>query len=133
MKPGDVLEEDERHAALAGELDEVRSLEGALGEEDAVVREDPDRKALDVAEPADEGLAVERLELVEVAAVDDAGDDLADVVALCILGGHDSVEVLRVVEWLGPRLRLPRRLGRPQAEVATISRTSASACSSETA
>ena len=69
---GDVLEEDERDAALAGELDEVRPLQRALGEEHAVVGENPDREALDVAEAADEGLAVERLELVEVAAVDDA-------------------------------------------------------------
>ena len=39
---GDVLEEDERDPALAGELDEVRALLGRLGEEDAAVGEDPD-------------------------------------------------------------------------------------------
>ena len=39
-EPGDVLQEDERDPALAGELDEVRALERRLGEEDAVVGED---------------------------------------------------------------------------------------------
>src|SRR4029450_9603526 len=43
----DVLQEDERHAPLAGELDEVRALRRRLAEEDAVVREDPDGVALD--------------------------------------------------------------------------------------
>ena len=95
----------------------MRPLQRALGEEDAVRGEDPDREALDVAEPADQGLAVERLELVKVAAVDDAGDDLADVVALRVVGGDDPVEVGRVVERLGRRRALPRRLGRAQAQV----------------
>ena len=49
---GDVLQEDERHAALAAELDEVRALLRRLGEEHAVVREDPDRVALDAREAA---------------------------------------------------------------------------------
>ena len=39
----DVLEEDEGHLALTGELDEVGALLGGLGEEDAVRCEDPDR------------------------------------------------------------------------------------------
>src|SRR3712207_8547303 len=47
-----------------------------LGEEDAVVREDADREALDPREAADERLAVELLELVEAAAVDDARDQI---------------------------------------------------------
>src|SRR6185295_1422025 len=97
---GDVLEEDERDAALAGELDEVRALERALGEEDAVVREDRDREALDVREAGDERLAVERLELVEAAAVHDPRDHLADVVADAVVLGHDAVQVDRVVQRL---------------------------------
>jgi len=47
---GDVLEENERDAALAAELDEVRALLSRLGEEDAVVSEDPDGEALDARE-----------------------------------------------------------------------------------
>ena len=76
---GDVLQEDERHAPLAAELDEVRALLRRLGEEHAVVGEDPDRDALDAREPADERLAVQLLELVEARAVDDARDQLARV------------------------------------------------------
>ena len=46
----DVLQEDERDAALRAELDEVRALEGGLGEEDAVVGEDADAVAVDAGE-----------------------------------------------------------------------------------
>src|SRR4029453_17804857 len=70
----DVLEEDERHATLRAELDEVRALLGGLGEEHAVVRDDPDRIALDPREAADERLALQLLELREARAVDYAGD-----------------------------------------------------------
>jgi hypothetical protein len=51
--------------------------------------------APDMREAADERRAVERLELVELAAVDDARDDLAHVVGLARVGGHDAVELLR--------------------------------------
>ena len=47
---GDVDEEEERHAALRAELDEVRRLERRLREQDPVVRHDPDRVAVDVRE-----------------------------------------------------------------------------------
>ena len=90
---GDVLEEDKRDAALARQFDEVCSLLGRFGEEDATVREDPDGVALDPGKPADEGVAVERLELVEAAAVDDPGDDLERVELVPVMLGHDPVEV----------------------------------------
>src|SRR5207253_6465503 len=115
---GDVLQEDERDPALAGELDEVRALLRRLREEHAVVGEDPDRIALDPREAADERLAVERLELVEAAAVDEAGDDLARVDLLAEALRDEAVEVGGID---GRRLRLgdlPRRLGRARAEVA---------------
>ena len=78
-EPGDVLEEDERDLALGAELDEVGALEGRGAEQDPVVGDDPDRPAVDVGEAGDERLAVARLEVVEAAAVDEAGDDLADL------------------------------------------------------
>ena len=65
MKPVMFCRKTSGIAALAAELDEVRALLRRLGEEDAVVREDPDRVALDAREAGDERLAVERLELVE--------------------------------------------------------------------
>jgi len=43
---GDVLQEDQRDAALAAQLDEVRALQGALGEQDAVVGDDADGHAV---------------------------------------------------------------------------------------
>ena len=128
---GDVLQEDERDAPLARELDEVRALLRALGEEDAVVREDPDREALDVRPAADERLAVERLELVEAAAVDDPRDHLARVHVRAVVVGDQAVELVRVER---------RRLGRRRAPTAargvrpcvfaTMRRAIASACSS---
>ena len=49
---GDVLQEDQRHAALGAQLDEVRALQRALREQDAVVGDDADRIAPDVGEAA---------------------------------------------------------------------------------
>ena len=62
---GDVLQEHERDPALVAQLDEVRALQRALGEQDAVVGQDPDRVAVDVGEAGDERRAVELLELVQ--------------------------------------------------------------------
>src|SRR4029079_19138638 len=61
----DVLEEHERDPSLAGELDEVGSLERRLAEQDPVVGDDPDRIAVDVREAGDERLPVEGLEFVK--------------------------------------------------------------------
>ena len=49
--------------------------------------------AHDAGEAADERRAVGGLELVEAAAVDDAGDDLAHVVGAAEVGGDDAVDV----------------------------------------
>ena len=79
---GDVLQEHQRNAALGAQLDEMRALQRALAEQDAVIGDDADRIAPDMREAGDEGGAVQALELVEVAVVDDAGDHLAHVVGL---------------------------------------------------
>ena len=97
----DVLEEDEGNAALGAELDEVGALLGGRREEDAVVGDDADLVAVDGGETRDEGGAEVALELGEVGAVDDAGDDLADGQRLAEVGGGDAQELLRVVEGLG--------------------------------
>src|SRR5260221_1332972 len=47
---GDVLQEEQRNAALRRELDEVRALQRRFREEDAVVGEDRDRIAVQVRE-----------------------------------------------------------------------------------
>ena len=55
-----------------------------------------DRVALDPREAADERLAVERLELVEAGAVDEARDQLARVDLLAEVGRDQAVELGRV-------------------------------------
>ena len=86
---GDVLQEQDRHVALVAQLDEMRALERGIREQHAVVGDDPDRKALDMGETANERGAVERLEFVELAAVDEARDDLALVERLLQVGADD--------------------------------------------
>jgi len=89
----------------------VGTLLGALGEEDAVVGEDADRVALDVRPAADERLAVERLELVEPAAVDDARDHLPRIHVRPVVVGDQPVQILRVEHRrLGGRTN-PEQLG----------------------
>jgi hypothetical protein len=57
-EPGDVLQEEQRHPAAVAELDEVRALQGRLGEQHAVVGHDADGVAVDVRETGDQGGAV---------------------------------------------------------------------------
>ena len=64
---GDVLQEQQRNAALAAQLDEVRALQRRFREQDAVVGDDADGIAEDMGEAADQRRAVELLELVELA------------------------------------------------------------------
>jgi hypothetical protein len=85
-----------------------------LREEDAVVREDADGKPFDSGEPADEGLAVESLELVKAAAVDDPGDHLARVERLPVVVGNQAVELGRVGGGLLSRDQVPRHVLRSQ-------------------
>jgi hypothetical protein len=129
---GDVLEEDERDAALAGELDEVRSLLRRLREEHALVGEDRDRIALDPREAADQRLAVQLLELVEARAVDDAADDGTCVELVAEVLGDEPVQLSRVEGWLlGMESSHGDACG--GSRFRTISRAIASACSSEVA
>ena len=82
MKPEMFCRNSSGVLALVAQLDEVRALERRLAEQHAVVRDDPDRIAVDVREAGDESRAVLALELVELAPVDQAGDHLAHVVRL---------------------------------------------------
>ena len=85
----------------------MSGLQRAFREQDAVVGEDADRIAPDPGKAADQGLAVEPLELVELAAVDEAGDDLAHVIGPAGVGRDDPVDLIGRVE---------RLAGRPQVE-----------------
>ena len=90
---GDVLQEQQRDLALVAQLDEMRALDRGFAEQHAVVGDDADRVAVDVREAGDQRLAVLGLELVELTAVDDAGDDLVDVVGGPRVDGDDVVEL----------------------------------------
>ena len=119
---GDVLQEHQRDAALVAELDEVGALERRLAEEDAVVGDDADLVAPDPREPADQRLAVELLELVEPAGVDDPADHLAHVVRRAGVGRHDVVErrgVLVGLLDLRRRSCVTTRISRPARSTAS--------------
>ena len=127
---GDVLQEDQRDAALVAQLDEVGALERRLAEQDPVVGDDADLVPPDVGEAGHQRLAVELLELVEPAAVDDPADHLADVVRRAGVG-----RVRRQPRSPGPRAAPPplrpsveegaQRPSRNQAAMAASPRSTA--------
>src|SRR6202048_965553 len=96
---GDVLEKDQRYVALTAELDEVRAFERGFREQHAVVGDDTHGITPQPREAGDQGRAVAGLEFLEVAAVDEARDDLAHVVGLLDVRVDDAVDLL------GPKQR----------------------------
>jgi hypothetical protein len=70
----------------------------AAREQDAVVGDDAHRHAVQVREAAHQRGAVAGLELVELAAIDDAGDDLAHVEGLARIGGDHAIQFLRRIQ-----------------------------------
>ena len=73
-------------------------LTARLGEQDAVVGDEADGIAADMREAGYEGGAIALLEFIEAAAIDEAGDDFADIVGLARVGGNDAVEFGGIVE-----------------------------------
>src|SRR5438477_4558785 len=86
----------------------MRALQRAFREQDAVIGKNADRIAPDPRKAADQCLTVEPLELVELAAVDDAREDLAHLVGPARVGRDDAVDLLGRVERLARRLDLDR-------------------------
>ena len=127
MKPVMFCRNSSGIAALVAELDEVGALERRLAEQDAVVGDDADRVAVEWAKPVTSVVPYSRLELVEAAAVDEPGDDLAHVVRHARVGRDDAVELGRVDGRLLGRQHVPRRRLRAGRRVATMSRTMRSA------
>lgn len=82
----------------------MRPLERRLGEQDAVVRDDAHLGAVDAGEARHERGAVVALELGELAAVDDARDDLVRGDLPAEVGPHDAGELFGVVERFLDRL-----------------------------
>src|ERR1700733_15590360 len=84
----------------------MSTLERALREQNAVIGDDADKIAPDAREARDQGFAVERLELVEFAAVDDTRDHLAHVIGFAAVGWYDAVKLLGRIKRLLRRLTL---------------------------
>src|ERR1700712_3494451 len=95
----------------------MRALDRAFAEQHAVVRQDRDRHPPDMREAAHQARSIERFELVELAAVDQPGDDLMYVVRRANVLRDDAVKILGGELWgtwlahvdIGPELRLERR------------------------
>jgi hypothetical protein len=95
---GGVLQEHQRRVRLVGEQDELGGLLGFFAEQHAaVVRENADRIAVDARPARDERGAVERLVLVEVRAVDGAGQHLARVEGHLRVRRDDPEDLVGVV------------------------------------
>ena len=88
----------------------MRALERGLTEQNAVVRHDPHRVAVNAGEAGHQRGAVFGLELGELAAVDDAGDHLVHVVRHPRVDGHDVVQLGLVGHRVDRRRHLPRQL-----------------------
>src|SRR5690606_5228298 len=97
---GGVVEEQDRRVALVAQLDELGGLGGATRGDRAVVADKTARLAFD-AQVAADGLAVKLvLEVEELGAGGDAGDDLAHVVRLLGVVGHDAQQFFSRVQRL---------------------------------
>ncbi len=128
---GDVLEEQERDAALGRKLDEVCALERRLGEQHPVVGEDPDALPVDAGEAGDERVRREsRLELGEATAVGEAPDDLVRVVGDGELHPDDIGELEGGRSGATTGCRSSGSGASAGASTTTMSRTICRACSS---
>lgn len=97
---GDVLQKEQRHPALISQFDEVRAFQRTFAEQHAVVGDDAHRIAPDAGEAGHQGGAVTCLEFVELAAIHQAGDDLAHVVGFTKGSRQHAVNLLGRVERL---------------------------------
>ena len=96
----------------------MRPLERGFAEQDPVVGQDPHGVALDPGEAGHQRLAVARLELVELAAIDQPRDHLAHVVGEARIARDDAVQLLRIHRWRRRLAALPRRLRLAPGEAA---------------
>jgi hypothetical protein len=85
-------------SCAAGQFDEMGALERALAEQHAVVGQDGDRHSPRCGRSRRPGsLPYRGLELVELRAVDQPGDDLAHVIGGADVVGDDAVQFLGVI------------------------------------
>mmetsp|Transcript_22728 Transcript_22728/g.37564 ORF Transcript_22728/g.37564 Transcript_22728/m.37564 type:complete len:635 (-) Transcript_22728:3304-5208(-) len=96
-KAGDILQENQRDAALAAQLDEMCALLRGLGKQHAIIGNDAHRAALDMGETADQRFAKPRLERVKARAIDDARDHLVDVIGRAQIRRNDAKDIVGVI------------------------------------
>ena len=80
----------------------MRALERRLAEQNAVVGNDAYRHAFDVRKAADQRSAVAGFELMQLGAIDNAGNDLAHIKRLAALpskfiGGNHAIQLIRYI------------------------------------
>ena len=111
---GHVGQEDERHVERVAQPDEPRRLVGRVDEQHSpemlrVVRDDPDRHAVEPREPDDQLPRPQRLQLEERVVVDERVEHLVHVVRAPFLDRHDLGDRRRVGD-RRDRVRQRRRL-----------------------
>ena len=82
----------------AAKLDEMRALQRRFRKQDSIVGKNADRIAENMRKAANKRGSVQRLELIEDAAIGDAGNDFAHVIGFARIGGHDAVNLLGIVK-----------------------------------
>src|SRR5579883_2263903 len=97
-KAGNILQKDQRSLALGAEFDKVRGLERAFGEENTVIGDNTDGIAHQACKAADQRRTVELLKFVETAAVHQACNDLAHIVAPAAIAWDDAIQLGGIVE-----------------------------------
>ena len=102
---GDVLHEEQRNVVPVAQLNELRALLGLLTEEDAVVGQDAERVAGEVGEARDECGTIQRLELLELAAVDHACDHITHLEGHTHVGAGDAEQLLGIEHRVDRRAR----------------------------
>ena len=75
----------------------MSGLEGRLGKEHTVVRDDPDQESVEPGESRHQRRGVALLELVEARPVHQPRDNLAHFIGLPGVGGDDAIDFARVV------------------------------------
>ena len=70
----------------------MRALEGGFGKQDAVIGDNPDRVSVQMGKAGHQCLAIQRLELIELRAIDDARDHLAYIIGFADIGIHHAIE-----------------------------------------
>ena len=106
---GDVLQEDQRGVALVAQFDEVRALLRGFAEQHTVVGDDAHGVPIQVGKTGHKRCAVFGFEFMELAAVDQTGDDFADVVRGFEVSRHHLGEFVRAEQRFARFPARPRR------------------------